>query len=96
MNREQAKLLAPVIAAFGEGKDVQYNNGYDEWITVDVPTPNFNPIFKWRIKPEPRELWAVVFDDGSGFLYYSRSAAEIRKTKASFSCEIIRVREIID
>lgn len=53
MNRNEAKKLAPIIKAFGDGKDVQYHSMGRYWITVNE---EYNPLFdstvEWRVKPE--------------------------------------------
>lgn len=57
MNREQAKALLPIIAAFAEGKEIEYrsahhgpaNNGWTQakWL------PDLEGGMQFRIKPEP-------------------------------------------
>ena len=66
MTRERAKELAPIIAAYGEGKKVQY---YDEcdgvWCTVIDPVWGNNG--PYRIAPEPRKR-AMTRDEVLNFL----------------------------
>jgi hypothetical protein len=52
MNRADAKLLAPIIAAFGEGKEIQHqSNGV--WLTVTGPHLAFSAApSSYRIKPD--------------------------------------------
>jgi hypothetical protein len=89
MNREQAKKLLPIIQAFADGADVQFNQGRDGW--TDVKDPTFFPFTEWRIKPNPWESWAVVDCDGDmrGMIHRTREAAELsavefEKTKAAW------------
>ena len=59
MNREEAKKLLPIIQAFAEGKTIQWRDPVkDTW--VDESVPNWNPSAEYRIKPDPREVWAVL------------------------------------
>lgn len=52
MTREEAKVLAPIIKAYAEGKTVQYLER-DKWF--DITGPCFNlPVNTYRIKPEPK------------------------------------------
>ena len=60
MNRGQAKLLAPIIAAYGEGKTIQIKTGTDGWFDVSDVLFNLTPD-NYRIKPSPEVVY-VVFD----------------------------------
>lgn len=42
--------MIDVIQAYRDGKSVEYNNGDDIWIPIDMPTWNFNK-FTYRVKP---------------------------------------------
>lgn len=58
MTRERAKEIAPLIAAYGEGKQMQYGgHGNGGWIDCkDNNYPSFTPwndVLAYRIKPEP-------------------------------------------
>ena len=54
MNREQAKILLPIIQAFAEGKTIEFRNkSFKEW--TEINNPSFDPtITNYRIKPEPK------------------------------------------
>ena len=54
MTRERAKELAPIIAAYGEGKRIQY---YGEVFGVwcDVTDPSWGNNGPYRIAPEPHK-----------------------------------------
>jgi len=72
MNREEAKKLLPIIQAFAEGKTIQWRDPVkDTW--VDESVPNWNPSAEYRIKPDPREVWAVF---RNGILWGVRSTEE--------------------
>ena len=71
MNREQAKELAKVVAAWAEGKTVQAleTSGWR-----DVDNPSFDAFFSWRIKPEPKRT--------AGYrTYYFQGSEEIMLTQ---------------
>ena len=54
MTREQAKKileLLPVIKAFADGKDIEYEYPEDCW--VKVTNPFFDTNLNWRVAPEP-------------------------------------------
>ena len=66
MTPEQAKKLAPIIAAFGEGKRVQwFDSGTDTWVAA-YGNPGFSVNVEWRIAPQPVKLWVATWFD-SGF-----------------------------
>lgn len=54
MNRDQAKALRPIIAAFAEGKEIQrLHNG--QWLSEQTEMVIFSgPNDEYRIKPEPQ------------------------------------------
>lgn len=60
MNREQAKVLLPIIQAFSEGKQIQWlKPDSDEWIdVVGGDNVDFEDLTEsnvaYRIKPEPK------------------------------------------
>lgn len=63
MNREQAKKLLPIIAAFAEGKEIQcFNNTYPSGGWFHVENPEWKENCEYRIKPEPVvvEKWAAA------------------------------------
>lgn len=53
MNREHAKELLPIIQAFAEGKIVQFENSFKNWVDCDEIMFNWPPKV-YRIKPEPK------------------------------------------
>lgn len=68
MTRERARELAPIIAAFGDGKDIEtarvgFNN---DWAIMDEP--NFNgETLRYRIKPEFKRR-AMTRNEVLGFI----------------------------
>ena len=82
MNRERAKELAPIVKAFGEGKDIQskYPDENDScWF--DTPEPDFivdeNGIsLDYRIKPEPEVIYVNCLQNNiEVFKYPTRTEA---------------------
>lgn len=79
MNRERAKELAPIMAAYGEGKTIQYKYlGSDCW--VDWEKPNFTNVGAYRVKPEPQKFW-IAFNEHTGDMcaYRDKPAITIKK-----------------
>jgi hypothetical protein len=65
MNRGEAKLLAPIIAAFGDGKEIQYKHPVNkEWYSP--PAPSFEPKLEWRIKPDTVKHRRYIYRAPSG------------------------------
>ena len=52
MTRDDAKKLLPIIQAYVEGKNIQYEVDIDRW--EDIENPSFRSFIKYRIKPEPK------------------------------------------
>ena len=63
MNREQAKLLAPIIAAYGEGKTIQIKTHANGWFDVSDAKFNLTPD-NYRIKPEPEVVYVSFRPNG--------------------------------
>lgn len=59
MTREEAARLAPLIAAFVEGKTIQYKSYSAGWI--DTKDPQFSARIEYRIKPDPPKVLYVLF-----------------------------------
>ena len=75
MTRERAKEIAPLIVAYGEGKQMQYGgDGKGEWIDCrDGAYPAFTPwddCLKYRIKPEPKKR-LMTRDEVLGFVAHN-------------------------
>lgn len=89
MNREDAKNLLPIIQAFADGKEVQWQES-GKWRTA--VGPSFCADFEWRIKPEPREIWVNEYKFGSD-VYYSKEAAKANLMEGGVMSQF---REVID
>ena len=63
MTREHAKELLPIITAFANGEDVQIHTTSEQWLSMEKL--NFEkPLSQYRIKPKPRKVWVIEYDDG--------------------------------
>ena len=59
--------IIPIMEAYKAGKAIQFrdiNDPTHHWEDVEHPSWNFNEI-AYRVKPEPKELFVNLFDDGS-------------------------------
>ena len=56
MNRKQAKKLAPIITAFGDGKEIEVRC-VDEWVALTGTIVFSDLPENYRIKPEPRVIY---------------------------------------
>lgn len=55
MTPQEAKLLAPIIAAYGDGETIQAaNKGHDNWEDQELPSFQYADSLDYRIKPKPR------------------------------------------
>jgi hypothetical protein len=52
MTRERAKELAPIMQAYGEGKEIQTKDARGEWTTLFL-CPEWRDGCDYRIKPTP-------------------------------------------
>ncbi len=77
MNRKQAKELAPIITAFGDGKEIEIRED-NEWIALgDHPSFGNVPGF-YRVKPEPRVIYV---DNKTNKIVGPHGAAKWQVTK---------------
>ena len=99
MNREQAKKLAPIIKAFGEGSEVQNQVhmvpfpmigalGDTKWQDTDNPDFEYGLI---RLKPKPREFTLCFRPDGWVHVNEDKETVKLGAEEI-----FIKVREILD
>jgi len=72
MTPERAKTLLPIIQAYAEGKTIQHK-ACGEW--VDSWKPDWS-LPDYRIKPEPKVIWVVEYDDGMKEGYDTEEGAD--------------------
>lgn len=94
MTRERAAELAPVMKAYGEGKQIQVFCDITG-IWEDYDYPSFDCLTKYRIKPEPRTWWCVLYGDNSAKFFDNKLEAEERMNSSNFHKTLIRVQEIL-
>lgn len=79
MTREHAKELAPIIAAYGEGKTIEVSHN-GEWMAIVNPQFDIEPR-AYRIKPEPRKVWINEYSDGRfGFPHSTKEEADTARS----------------
>ena len=71
MNKEKAAKLIPIMQAYVDGKEIEFQTVFGTWITLD--DPNFYADSKYRIKP--REIKVYIYETPEGFLFPSESMA---------------------
>ena len=76
---------ADLIKAYADGAEIQIQDGEGVW--TDVPMPVFNPMFKYRIKPEPTRYSYPVLKMPSGRVIIGVSALQTLETKTSYKLE---------
>ena len=62
MEREDAKFLLPVIQAYANGEEIQYNVD-DEWVDVTDGCDFYDHPLKYRIKPKEEYRPYKTLDD---------------------------------
>lgn len=107
MNREQAKELAPLVKelstrgedllqqlaeameAFAQGKSVQYHNNH-QW--NDTDNPQFQHFLVWRVKPEQKEFWIVVYDNAGTEKYSPTAHSSLESARCMASAGILHAK----
>ena len=75
MNRDRAKELLPVIEAFANGEEIEFQmvgHGNDEWqplISDDWNLQHGTVTHHYRIKPKAREWWVAWDGECEGQMY---------------------------
>ena len=97
MNREKAKKLLPIIQAFAEGKEVQFNYGKSEanpaW-RVCQDLDFFADPNRYRVKPELKEIWVNEYSNNT----WAHPSEEEAKIYANSQClrVAVRYREVLE
>jgi len=65
MTLEEMRNAASVLLAALNGEQIQYLGKFEKWTDCeDVELADFNfTLFKFRIKPEPRECWVNFYNE---------------------------------
>lgn len=91
MTKEQAKQNLHILQAFAEGKTIQYLYENNIWIDIlDENAEFYFGLYKYRVKPEPRKFWLLLFKNYPPIV----CGSEV-KTCANITEEIIEVAEVV-
>lgn len=95
MTRDRAKEILPVIQAYAQGKAVQYKPNLtpqSEWRDVSIIVGDcLDGDSFYRVKPEPRIWWLVVY---KGTITTFEDQVSATKFFSGIG-EIIRVQEVL-
>lgn len=95
MNKDNAKDYLPLVQALADGKVIQFNASCSGWTDTDWIVPD-QPACRYRIKPEPREVWINRFPDGhDGLTWYETEEAALRAYGHVGAIQV-RYREVIE
>ncbi len=81
MNREHARELLPILQAFVDRVPLERKHGLT-WVNDE---DEFHIDQQYRIKPEPKEFWTVIYNNGE-----SMSAGKDRKEDVEAHINYIR------
>jgi hypothetical protein len=95
VNKENAKDYLPLVQALADGKVIQKSDSYGDWFDVDHPAFDVDPV-RYRIKPDPREIWVNRFPDGhEGYSWYETEEGAHRAYGRVGAVQV-RYREVIE
>ena len=88
--------MIAVLQAFERGEVIEYRpKNSQRWGSAE-PIWNFSQ-FDYRVKPNPREWWLNVYEDGSkGAMHDSRAEADRNKAYVDKRIDCVHVREVLD
>jgi hypothetical protein len=88
--------MIAVIQAHKDGKKIQVKGkGVTEWTPSDLPVWNFY-MCDYRVKPEPMELWAIIWPSGAMNYFDSRGQAVACANTNIEPSRIVHLREVED
>lgn len=90
MNASNAKDYLPLVQALAEGKAIQMLACNGKWEEIEEPSFDCEAS-RYRIKPEPREIFVVNDDDDLAYFDEGRA-----KAAACRVYRIVRYREVIE
>lgn len=78
MTREDAKQLLPIITAFVEGKEIQYEDPRSgKWLDLTMPNWVLGADC-YRIKPEPKKVLMTVADLPEAMIWLKIKAGHVQ------------------
>lgn len=92
MNKDTARDYLPLVHALAEGKMIEHEGGAGWYVVKEVSFDS--PAERYRIKPEPREVWFNRYPDGSEFGRYT--CREEAVEMASIGAVQVCWREVIE
>lgn len=94
MNKNNAKDYLPFVQALGDGKKLQIQTSRG-WADLDGNVAFGGPPEKYRIKPEPREVWINIYSDGQlGRAYATKEQANA--VKLSHPCKKVKCAKFVE
>lgn len=87
MNRNRARELLPIIQAFADGEEIEFQLSDRSWCSATTPT--FNADHEFRIKLKPREFWIADVNDEF------RKVLRMGQKDLSAGHQYIHVKEIL-
>lgn len=100
MNKSNARDYLPLVQAMAEGKVIQewsYGEACEKvWTDVDIVECSGKPS-RYRIKPEPREIWVNHYNEGLKLYQVCDSPQEAsRCAHEGYGHVTTRYREVIE
>ena len=92
MNKDNAHLYLPLVQALADGRVIQSVDSDGEWFDMSDPQFCSKPD-RYRIKPEPREWWAVVTPKGSIWATHCLETFAQNCAQAT-GYQVVHVREV--
>lgn len=95
MNASNAKDYLPLVQALADGKMIQILAKTGRWIDLPEEVSFGEGSEKYRIKPEPKEIWVNRCDDGyEGITIYSSRESAAKGLRPGWTP--VRYREVIE
>lgn len=100
MNKYNAKDYLPLVQALADGKIIQYKylraNGSDDWLDIEGGVDFTVTADRYRIKPEPREIWVNEWAPVGSVMFESESEALAHSKRYGIGHVTRRYREVIE
>lgn len=93
MTQEQAKVMWPIIKAWGEGANLQVKN-LGKWVTATDVVFNLETN-AYRLEPKPREFWINHYDWGYGPLHATKEVMLANRDN-NRACKTLHLKEVLE
>lgn len=95
MNKDNAKDYLPLVQAVADGKTIQSHVDGGRWMDHNGEVNFTLPPCRYRIKPEPREVWVNIYSDGQlGRAYATKEQANA--VKLSHPCKKVKCAKFVE